>query len=94
MNWKYSNIHQEHQLLDGGQTLARIQVKQKKKNFRVITLLSFIYVGTKRQEKLEKQKKEWFTHHKKLKDRKDVTAYIERKKEAVKKYITCREKEI
>lgn len=95
MNWKYDNIMQESQLLDGGSKLARILIiPQQKGGVIVKSLVSFIYYGTRRQEKMEKQKKEWVARKRKFKERKDAQKYVEIKKEEIQRFILAREKEL
>jgi hypothetical protein len=94
MQWKYDSTVQEHQLNYNKTVLARIQTTPLKHGgFKVITLISGIYFGMKRQLALEKQKKQWVAYRKRLLDREQVNLYIGRKKEAVQKFIEAREKE-
>ncbi len=95
MNWKYDNIMQESQLLDGGSKLARILIIPRQKGGVIVkSLVSFIYYGTRRQEKMEKQKKEWVARKRKFKERKDAQKYVEIKKEEIQRFILAREKEL
>lgn len=94
MNWKYDSIAQEHQLSYEGGILARIQNNPRRKGgIKVSTMISAIYFSMKKQEKLEKQKKEWVAYHKIFKNKTEASTYITRKKEIVKKFIQVREKE-
>ena len=94
MQWKHEPLVQEHQLLYNQTILARIQlVPVKKGGFKVVTLISGIYFGTRLQQELERQKKQWVAYRKKFADREQANLYIARKKEVVTKFVTAREKE-
>lgn len=80
--------------MDSQKVLARIcTVGSKKGNVKVITLIEACYFGMATQKKLEKQKKQWVAYRKKFADRDQASSYIERKKQAVSKFIAAREKE-
>lgn len=95
MNWQYNNRVQEHQLCFQKSVLARIQTSRTPKGrFIVRSLVSGIYYGLRRQEKLEKQNKEWVCCRKKFPDKDRSAAYIKRKKEEILRFIKAREKEV
>ncbi|NUM36888.1 MAG: hypothetical protein HUU50_20275 [Candidatus Brocadiae bacterium] len=94
MNWKYESLTQEHQLIDGKSILVKIQLYPTKKgNYKVISIISGIYYGQKIQKKLETQKKEWVAYRKKFPNKTQANEYINRKREAISRFIKARESE-
>ena len=95
MKWKYDPNVQEHHLIDGNAIFAKIQSNfTKQGRYVVTTLISGLYYGAKRQEKMEKQKKEWVAHRRQCKDKAEMQRYIERKQEVVLRFLKARDKEM
>lgn len=95
MKWKYDANIQEYHLLYGKGILAKIQTNfTKHGRYIVTTLISGIYFSMRKQMKMEKHKNEWVAYRRQCKDKAEVQTYIQRKQDAVLRFLQARDKEM
>ena len=97
MEWKYNDMRQVHELKSAGATVARIFLSEKPRNrrpYRAKTLVSALYFSQRTMNRLDKRKKEWVTGMKKFLTKDSREEYLRRKKAAVERFITAREREL
>lgn len=90
MNWSYNESKQVWELLDSGSAVAKIFLKEKDNpvfKYFAKTLISSVYTSSKTFGKLNKSGKEWKSSSRKFKTNEDRMAYIEIRKDAVKRRI-------
>ena len=97
MNWQFDEIRQVHELTEEGGVFAKIYLSEKPKNarpFRARTLISGLYYGNRTLSRLDRSNKEWVTKLKKFRTRDEASAYLERKKTEVQRFLEARECEV
>lgn len=90
MDWSYNESKKAWELLDSGSAVAKIFLKEKDNpvlKYAAKTLISSVYTSSRTFDRLNRSGKEWKSSLRKFKTGEELAAYVEARKDAVKRRI-------
>ena len=97
LEWKSDTLKRAFSLEEGGAKLAFVEIKETKapsNKFRVKSGVSFMYYGERRQNRLERSKKQWVVTTRKFADRETADRYAQTKQRELEAFVRKREAEL
>ena len=97
LEWKSDALKRAFSLEEGGAKLAFVEIQETKapaNKFRVKSGVSFMYYGERRQNRLERHKKQWVVTTRKFADADAASRYAQTKQRELEAFVRKRDAEL